>query len=311
MEVLVTGGAGFIGSHLAARLAREGHGVVVLDNLDPYYDPARKRANLRLLPAGVRVVRGDAGEPRVLRRVLGDHRPRMIFHIAARPGVRASLRDPLGAHGANATATLRLLETARDKGVGKVVFASSSSVYGDGVKLPLREEGPLNPVSPYGVAKLAAEHYCRVFHESCGLRTTCLRLFTVYGPRMRPDLAISVFTRRALAGRPIEIFGRGTATRDFTYVEDAVEAHLRAMTRGDGGTFNIGGGTRISVLALARRILALTGSPSKLVFSDPRPGEMAHTWADVTRARRTLGWRPRVDLDEGLRRTVEWFRAEG
>ena len=228
-----------------------------------------------------------------------------VFHQAAQAGVRISVDDPVKSHDVNATGTLNLLETARDAGVEKIINASSSSVYGTVEYLPFDEDHTRRPVSPYGVSKLAAEEYCRIFSELYGLKTVSLRYFTVYGPRMRPDLAISIFTRKALANEPITIFGDGTKTRDFTNVEDIVRANLIAMRKG-AGAYNIGGGHRISIKTLAETIIGITGSASEIRYAAAVKGDAEHTFADTERAGRDLGWHPQVSLEDGLRRYAAW-----
>lgn len=228
-----------------------------------------------------------------------------VFHEAAQAGVRISVDDPVKPHEVNATGTLNLLEAARDSGVKKIINASSSSVYGTVEYLPFDEDHPRRPVSPYGVSKLAAEEYCRVFSELYGLRTVSLRYFTVYGPRMRPDLAISIFTRKALANEPITIFGDGTKTRDFTYIEDIVRANLIAMQKG-AGPYNIGGGHRVSIRTLAETIIETTGSASEIGYADAVKGDAEHTFADTKQAEGDLGWRPQVLLEDGLKRYAAW-----
>lgn len=228
-----------------------------------------------------------------------------VFHEAAQAGVRISVEDPIKPHEVNATGTLNLLEASRDSGVKKIINASSSSVYGTVEYLPFDEDHPRRPVSPYGVSKLAAEEYCRVFSELYGLKSVSLRYFTVYGPRMRPDLAISIFTRKALANEPITIFGDGTKTRDFTNIKDIVRANLIAMQKGEGA-YNIGGGHRVSIQTLAETIIETTGSSSEIRYADTVKGDAEHTFADTKKAERNLGWRPQVSLEEGLRRYAAW-----
>jgi UDP-glucose 4-epimerase len=206
----------------------------------------------------------------------------------------------------NATGTLNLLEAARDSGVKKIINASSSSVYGKVSYLPFDEDHPRQPVSPYGVSKLAAEEYCRVFSELYGLKTISLRYFTVYGPRMRPDLAISIFTQKALANEPITIFGDGTKTRDFTNIEDIVRANLIAMQKGEGA-YNIGGGHRVSIRTLAETIIETTESNSEIRYADAVKGDAEHTFADTKKAKSELGWIPKIDLEDGLRRYADWL----
>jgi UDP-glucose 4-epimerase len=305
MKYLVTGGAGFIGSHLCERLLEKG-GVVCLDNFDPYYSPQAKRNNIEPLMKhpGFELVVGNILDRELLSRLFAD--VDYVFHNAAQAGVRASVENPLKTHEVNATGTLNLLEAAADSGVRKVINASSSSVYGKVSYLPFDEDHPNVPVSPYGASKLVAEHYCRVFSELHGLETVSLRYFTVFGPRMRPDLAINIFTGKALNNEPIEVFGDGEKTRDFTFIDNIIDANLRAIERGSG-VYNIGGGERISINELAKRIVAIVGSESKIIYSDSVKGDAEHTWSDVSKARRDIGYEPGIGLDQGLERYVEWY----
>jgi UDP-glucose 4-epimerase len=305
IRILVTGGAGFIGSHIIERLLGDGHEVVCLDNFDPYYDPETKRSNIQpfLENENFTLEVGDIRDRESLTRLLEG--TDYVFHEAAQAGVRISVDDPMKPHEVNATGTLNLLEAARDSGVEKIINASSSSVYGNVEYLPFDEDHPRRPVSPYGVSKLAAEEYCRVFSELYGLKSVSLRYFTVYGPRMRPDLAISIFTRKALANEPITIFGDGTKTRDFTNIEDIVQANLIAMQKGEGA-YNIGGGHRVSIQTLAETIVEITGSSSEIGYADAVKGDAEHTFADTKKAERDLGWRLRVSLEEGLQRYATW-----
>lgn len=305
IRILVTGGAGFIGSHIIEKLLSDGHEVVCLDNFDPYYDPEIKRNNIQpfLENKNFTLEVGDIRDRDILTLLLEG--TDYVFHEAAQAGVRISVDDPVKPHEVNATGTLNLLEAARNSGVKKIINASSSSVYGKVSYLPFDEDHPRQPVSPYGVSKLAAEEYCRIFSELYGLKAVSLRYFTVYGPRMRPDLAISIFTRKALANEPITIFGDGTKTRDFTYIEDIVRANLIAMQKGEG-PYNIGGGHRVSIQTLAEAIIKITGSTSEIRYADAVRGDAEHTFADTKRAERDLGWRPEVSLEEGLRRYAAW-----
>lgn len=305
MRALVTGGAGFIGSHIIERLLGECHEVVCLDAFDPYYDPAIKRQNIEpfLSNEDFTLFEGDINDRRLLSRAIEGCE--YVFHEAAQAGVRISVADPTKPHTANATGTLTMLEASLEAGVKKVINASSSSVYGRVHYLPFDEEHPTLPVSPYGVSKLAAEHYCRVFSELYDLETVSLRYFTVYGPRMRPDMAINIFIRQARAHEPLEIFGDGTKTRDFTYIDDVVNANMSAMSRGSG-VYNIGGGRQISVRDLAEAIIAVNDSSSQIIFAQPVKGDAEHTLADTGKARHELGWRPGVSLEDGLQRYAEW-----
>lgn len=308
--VLVTGGAGFIGSHVVEHLLKENTRVLCLDNFDPYYDQGLKRENILsfLENENFTLIEGDIRDKKLLESLIEEENVDYIIHEAAQAGVRASVKDPQKVHRVNITGTLRILMAALNSDV-KIVNASSSSVYGKVEYLPFDEGHPKNPVSPYGASKLAAEHYCRVFGELYGLRITSLRYFTVYGPRMRPDLAISVFTEKALKNDPIEIFGDGTKTRDFTYIGDAADATLLAMRKGEGGAYNIGGGSRISINELARKIIELTESESEIIHSQNVKGDAVHTLAEVSKAKRELGWKPKISIDEGLRKFVTWFKG--
>lgn len=306
---LVTGGAGFIASHVIETLLKRGHKVVALDNLNDYYDPKVKRRNLKLLKAykDFTFANGDIRNKGTITRVMRKARPDHVIHEAAQAGVRYSVQNPKEVMDINLTGTLNLLEASRKHDVKKMVNASSSSVYGVVKHLPFDEDHPTNPVSPYGVSKLAAEHYCRIYQDLYGLRTVSLRYFTVFGPRMRPDLAINIFTHAALRNRPIEIFGTGRKTRDFTYIDNAVDGTLKAVRKGQG-EYNIGGGKRINILQLARKIIHLTRSRSKIVHSKDAEGDMEHTLSSITKAKRELGYKVKVDIDAGLKRYVDWVR---
>jgi len=306
MKFVVTGGAGFIGSWLCERLVEMGE-VVCLDNFDSYYSPQAKRKNIEPLieHPDFELVEGSILDCDLLGRVFAD--VDYVFHNAAQAGVRISVENPGKTHEVNATGTLNILKAAEDCGVHKVINASSSSVYGKVSYLPFDEKHPNVPVSPYGVSKLVAEHYCRVLSELHDFETVSLRYFTVFGPRMRPDLAINIFTGKALNNEPIEIFGDGKKTRDFTFIDNIVDANLRAMERGSG-VYNIGGGERFSINGLAERIVRIVGSESEIIYSESIKGDVEHTWSDVSKACRELGYEPRVGLDEGLERYVEWYK---
>ena len=307
---LVTGAAGFVGSHLCERLLQAGHQVIGLDAFTDYYPRAVKEANLATLRTRpdfrfleVDLARAD------LAPVVAE--ADFIFHQAGQPGVRASWGKDFDVYVEyNIRATQRLLEAARGSTcLQRLVFASSSSVYGDARDLPLREESPTRPYSPYGVTKLAAEHQCALYHSNHGLPTVALRYFTVYGPRQRPDMGFHKFIRAALSDRPIVLYGDGEQTRDFTYVADAVEANWLALApRAVGEVFNVGGGSRCSVNQVLASLEEILGRPIRRDYRPTQPGDVRHTWADTTRAREVLGFSPRVSLREGLARQVEWLR---
>ncbi|AKB82180.1 UDP-glucose 4-epimerase [Methanosarcina barkeri 3] len=308
-KAIVTGGAGFIGSHLIEKLLSKGYEVICLDNFDPYYSTQTKKRNVELYLKNdnFTLVKGDIRDIVLLKDLFCgvDY----IFHQAAQAGVRTSVDNPMKPHEVNATGTLNLLKTALDFDIKKFIFASSSSVYGQISYLPFDEQHPTFPVSPYGVSKLMAEHYCRVFSELYGLKTISLRYFTVYGPRMRPDLAISIFTKAALQNSSITIFGDGSKTRDFTYVDDIVDANMIAMHKGKG-EYNIGGGHSISIMDLADTIISVTGSTSDIVFKECIKGDAEHTLANNEKAKRELDWKPMVTINDGIRKYVDWMISQ-
>lgn len=310
MHCLVTGVAGFIGSHLAEALLARGHRVTGVDGFTSYYPRARKEANVAaaLEAPGFRLHRLD-----LARDDLGPvlHDAEWVFHQAGQPGVRASWGDEFAGYVTNnVIATQRLLEgIVATGGVRGLVYASSSSVYGDAERLPTREDVVPRPISPYGVTKLAGEHLSRAYGQAHGLPVAALRYFTVYGPRQRPDMGFHRFIQAVLQGRPIEVYGDGRQTRDFTYVADVVAANIAAMEAGAVGVFNIGGGERAELLGLLQLIGRLARREAHLRFCPEQRGDVRHTGADTTAAREHFGYRPRVTLEEGLARQVEWQRG--
>ena len=307
-EYLVTGGAGFIGGHLAERLVRAGQSVRILDNFS-----SGREVNLRGWGDRVEILRGDIRDAAAVARAMSG--VRVVFHFAALPSVPKSVADPLTSHDININGTLNILIAARDAGVQRVVFSSSSAVYGDSPELPKREDMKPTPISPYGLHKLVGEQYGELFSRTYGLQTVSLRYFNVYGPRQDPQseyaAAIPRFITALLAGKTPTVFGDGEQTRDFTYVANVVDANLAAAKAGleaVGQTFNVAGGRRISVNELIATINDILGSAIVPVYAPPRAGDVLHSLADVTKARRLLGIDACVELSEGLRRTVEWFR---
>jgi UDP-glucose 4-epimerase len=307
-RALVTGGAGFIGSHLCERLVADGWSVTCVDSFTDYYSPARKRAHLEGLAGRERfsIVEADLCVCDLDALLDGVD---VVFHLAAQAGVRRSWgRDFRYYVESNIVATQRLLEAMKDREI-PLVFSSSSSVYGDTRTLPMREDHPTGPVSPYGATKLAGEHLCELYRVNFGLRYAALRYFTVFGPRQRPDMAFSIFISAALTGGAVEIFGDGSQTRDFTYVSDAVEANMLAASyRGDERIFNIGGGSRCSVLDVLEVIRSETGADLPVRRCARARGDVLDTWADTVRAARELGFSPGTGLEEGIRREIEWYR---
>ncbi|MEE9150815.1 MAG: SDR family oxidoreductase [Thermoplasmata archaeon] len=311
-KILITGGAGFIGSHLAFKLAQLEYEVIILDNLDPYYDVRIKKKNLELVLRNEKCsfVNGDILDREQLEDIVKDG-VNFIYHEAAQPGVRASVENPLKPNEVNVKGTLNVLEAARKGEVERVISASSSSVYGKVEYLPFDENHPTQPLSPYGVSKLVAEHYCRVYNDLYGLPTVSLRYFTVYGPRMRPDLAIPIFTRALFHGESPTIFGNGEQTRDLTYIEDIVSANLKLLEtdRTDGEILNIGGGKRVTVNRLFEFLMQLIGSDVEPIYGGVIKGDAKHTLSNIDKARQLIGYEPTTSIEAGLEKFVGWYKA--
>ncbi len=310
MHCLVTGVAGFIGSHLAERLLREGYQVTGIDCFLDYYPRATKLQNLETLLTSprFRLVEENLVTTDLSRLLEGVD---VLFHQAAQAGVRASWGNQFAIYTENnVLATQRLLEACVNRPLQKFVYASTSSVYGDTPTLPMQEESILKPVSPYGVSKLAAEHLCYLYWKNFAVPTVSLRYFTVFGPRQRPDMGFHKFIRAIQTGKEITVYGDGEQTRDFTYVTDVVEANLLAMQSPvTGAVFNIGGGSRISVLEVLRVLERLMGKPLRLKHDQIQKGDMRHTYADISRAKAHLGYVPRVSLQEGLQEEIRWLQG--
>lgn len=311
MNVLVTGGAGFIGSHLVERLLREGHRVAVLDEFNDFYPPERKEENLSEVRSQIALHRIGLGDRAAVERIVGAGGFEAIVHLAARAGVRPSIQQPHLYVETNVTGTLNLLEAARLARVPRFVFGSSSSVYGLCRTIPFREDLPLQEtISPYAATKLAGEQLCSNYAHLYGMRTVCLRFFTVYGPRQRPDLAIHHFTERISAGRPIRQFGDGSTRRDYTYVDDIVSGILGALGH-DGAlfdVFNLGGSETTSLSALIGQLEQLLGRQAVIEQLPEQPGDLPVTYADVSKARAAFGYAPQTRLPDGLAKFVEWFQ---
>ena len=315
MTVLLTGGAGFIGSHAAERLVASGRRVVAVDSFDPYYDPALKRRNIAGLLGSplFRLVEGDIRDRGLLERVASEESPESILHLAARAGVRASVQEPLLATEVNVTGTQNLLELARRLKIGRFIFASSSSVYGSRNKTPFREDEAIDrPTSPYAATKAAGELIAWTYHHLFGIDVTCLRFFTVYGPRQRPEMAIHRFTRLIDRGEEVPVFGDGTARRDFTYIDDIIEGVEAALDRACGfNVYNLGNNQPVEVREMVRRIAEALGKPARVKHLPDEPGDVPVTCASIDRAAAGLDYRPRTPLAEGIPRFVEWYRREG
>ncbi|MFW5798837.1 MAG: GDP-mannose 4,6-dehydratase [Planctomycetota bacterium] len=313
--ILITGCAGFIGSHLAENLISHGYRVLGLDNFNTYYDPAIKRRNVAHLVdnRNVELVEGDIRDHDLVDRLCTKHKPGQIVHLAARAGVRPSLEDPRLYQSVNGMGTQVMLEAARRHGIDKVVLASSSSVYGNNRKLPFAEDDVLEGmVSPYAATKRANELMCYTYHHLFGISMTCLRFFTVYGPRQGPEMAIHKFTRMIDRGEPIPFFGDGTSRRDYTYIDDIIEGVTAAVERRfDYEIINLGESHTITLSELVSLIETALGKTAVLDRRPHQPGDVVATYADITKARKLLDYAPRTLPEEGVGRFVSWYRQQG
>jgi nucleoside-diphosphate-sugar epimerase len=311
MKAVVTGAAGFIGSHLTESLLESGYEVVGIDAFVDFYPRAAKERNLEKARSSgrFRLVEGRLQDLSLAEWLDGADE---VYHLAAQAGVRSSWGREFSSYTEhNVLATQRLLETVREAKVKRLVYASSSSVYGDAPELPLREEIACRPVSPYGVTKLAAEHLCHLYEKSYGVHAVSLRYFTVYGPRQRPDMAFHRFLAACRDRKPVHVYGDGLQTRDFTFVADIVRATRAAAQTGRAGTsYNIGGGERVSLNAVLKTIEAVTGRPLEILREPAQKGDMRDTFADTTAAGRDLGFRSTVPLEEGLAREWAWISEQ-
>jgi len=314
MNVFVTGGAGFIGSHLCEALLAAEHEVTAFDCLDDFYDPAIKRANLTacFASAHFNLIEADIRDAAALDHALTDTATDAIIHLAARTGVRPSIEKPLLYQDVNVRGTALLLEAARKHRITKFVFAGSSSVYGNNLSIPFRETDQVDqPISPYAATKKAGELICHTYHHLFAINVTCLRLFTAYGPRQRPDLAIHRFAKLIEMGEPIPIFGDGTTSRDFTYVADIVDGILRALKHCDGyHIYNLGNSHPVSLSELVMAIEQALGRTAILNRLPMQPGDATRTCADLTLASQELGYQPKWTLQRGLTEFVKWLRAQ-
>lgn len=310
--ILITGGAGFIGSHVVERLLGQDKRVVCLDNFDLFYDPSIKRANLAhaVKNKSFYLVKEDILNRTGLSKLFREHRIETVFHCAARAGVRPSIQDPLSYQKVNIEGTLNLLEAARTHEVRNFVFASSSSVYGAGSRIPFTEEDPADrPLSPYAATKRMGELLCYTYHHLYGLPITSLRFFTVYGPRQRPEMAIHQFTRLIDSGKPITLYGDGTSSRDYTYIDGIVDGVLAALSTPLGfEVINLGGSRGTELRQLVVLIEKALGKKATVEFRPEQAGDVPITFADVGKARRLLGYEPLTPIEEGIEKFVEWYR---
>jgi UDP-glucose 4-epimerase len=309
-RILITGGAGFIGSHLAEALVKHNNFVKIYDNFNPFY--FNKEANIKHLKEAKNctLMKGDILELDTLKQAIDDD-IELVFHIAAQPGVRFSVKTPFKTNEINVTGTINMLVAVQNSNVEKLINASSSSVYGSPQYLPIDEKHPTNPVSPYGASKLAAEKYCKAFYRVYGIDVCSLRFFTVYGPRQRPDMAIHIFTQKILKNEPPTIFGDGDQTRDFTFVEDTVSGIIASAEAKDtaGEDFNLGKGERCSVNELISLLIKTTGNAIEPIYTKEMRGDVSHTWADIAKAKKMLGYNPQISIEEGLQKFVAWYKS--
>jgi len=315
MNILVTGGAGFIGSHACEQLLERGHGVTALDNLDPYYSPESKRQNLAAAQANpnFRLVEGDYGDRLAVTKLLQAGRYDVVLHLAAQAGVRPSIQDPLKYERVNVGNLVSMMEALRDQGPRQIVAASTSAVYGNTTPVPFREDAPcLQPLSPYAATKRAAEIFLATYAQLHGFKVIIVRPFTVYGPRQRPDMAIASFARKILLGQTITLFGDGSSARDYTYVSDIVGGLLDAIELFpvDFGIYNLGGSSPVTLSELVAALEKATGKKARIERAPMQAGDMERTYADITKAAEELGYAPKVTLDEGLAKTIEWVKGE-
>jgi UDP-glucuronate 4-epimerase len=313
-SILITGGAGFIGSHLVDCLLAEGDWqVVALDDFNDFYDPSIKRDNIRthLSNPNFKVLETDVRDLSALRRAFSETKYDCIVHLAARAGVRPSLKEPRLYVETNVNGTLNLLELARAQGVKQFIFGSSSSVYGINAKVPFSEDDPIfNPISPYAASKAAGELLCHSYAHLYGMRIVCLRFFTVYGARQRPDLAIHKFAKVIRAGKPIPVFGDGTTRRDYTYIDDII-AGVRAAIDYDKTNYeviNLGESRTVELRELISLLEKALGQRAEIDRQPTQPGDVPQTFADITKARRLIGYDPQTQIEEGIEKFVKWFR---
>jgi UDP-glucuronate 4-epimerase len=313
-SVLVTGAAGFIGSHLAEQLIRQGHRVIGLDNFDDFYPPSIKRENIRALESeeGFSMIEGDIRDADLLSRIFSEYDISLVAHLAARAGVRPSIQQPLLYDDMNIRGTINMLEASRTCGIQQFVFTSSSSVYGLNTKVPFDENDKVDcPTSPYAASKAAAELLCRTYNHLYGLPITVLRLFTVYGPRQRPEMAIHKFTRMIESGEEVTVFGDGTSKRDYTYVSDIVDGITQALAYQNRGfeIFNLGDSRPIALDYLVSVIEEALEKKAMIKNMIMPPGDVPVTYAGISKARATLDYQPKISIEEGVSLFVKWYLA--
>jgi UDP-glucuronate 4-epimerase len=312
MIILVTGGAGFIGSHLCGRLMREGHQVVCLDNFDDFYNPEIKRRNIQesIGEAQFELIEGDIRDTQLIARIFRGRTFDVVVHLAARAGVRPSIDYPKLYEEVNCQGTINLLDACREFEIKSFVFASSSSVYGGNSKVPFSEEDRVDtPISPYSITKRAGELFCYSYHRLFDINITCLRYFTVYGPRQRPEMAIHKFTRLIDGSEKVPMYGDGQSMRDYTYIDDIIDGTLGAVSRNKGyEIYNLGESRTIRLTDLIQMLEEALGKTAIIEGCPEQRGDMPITYANIEKARKKLGYAPRVSMEEGIGRFVEWYR---
>lgn len=309
LKILVTGGAGFIGSHLTDILLRKNNQVIIYDNFDEYYMGKDRNIRRNIENPNFLLLRHDVCDFETVFKSMKD--VDVVFHLAAQAGVQYSLKKPIKVNNVNVIGTLNVLEAARKVDVKRVIYASTSSVYGVIRYLPVDEKHPTNPISIYGASKLAAEKYCMAYYHLFHIPIVIFRYHTVYGPRQRPDMAIRKWTKQLFEKKPLTIYGDGEQTRDFTYVDDVIDGTIKAAEVEDitGEIFNLGGGTRISINNAIKLLIKISGNEdAEVIHESKKLGDMPDTYADITKARKILGYSPKVSMIEGLKRFINWFK---
>lgn len=304
MSILITGGAGFIGSHLVERLLDRG--IIVMDDFNDYYSPEIKRGNIKSVLNRIKLYERDIRDN--LEDIFKENKISAVIHLAARAGVRASILNPILYNDVNVLGTVNILEYCRKFGVKKFIFGSSSSVYGTTSRLPFKEDDPLkNPISPYAVTKIAGEDLCRVYHGAYGISVTCLRFFTVYGPRQRPEMAISKFVRLISENKSIPYYGDGSSSRDYTYITDIIDGITASVSQDFGfEIINLGDSNTVTLKELVGIIEKTLGKKAKLEIMPSQQGDVPITYADITHAGQLLGYKPKISIRDGIRKFVEW-----